>query len=572
MNIKDIQEQIRLCSKRTEDIFITLAQKFPMLLNKDESSSMITFLTMFSSLDQNNKDVINHENDFFSSYDQKYQPLFDELNKKIADLTNVNENVTKIKDNSEEMELIALNAMVISIKSGEKGRAFSSITESLKQLSTDMNIYSNRLLEEEQDLLGQINVLRESFNEIMDYKKDLAKIGVTSSSDVSTLINQASLPLQEIKEEINSVYAPIRGAMEGLQLQDIIRQALDHILICLDECSQLETSSEVDETLLDNISFNIALLKLSMSVLEDICENIKKSIDIFSDNWKNVIEILEQIEPKRKSYINRFLDKQAISQDNIYFRMSKIYDHFSDILKLFSLYQSSQKNLERNCNSINDKAHQMYAVFEALKPIINRLHHVRILQQIEVAKNPAIEAVKDSVIDMDNLITDANDSLDQMQEMLSDFISGIKDLLVDFTTSTKSDNIEMNEIRLAKNSFFNEFKDVQDGLSVTFNAFSVFPAGFEQQCETVKSKLDELKSIYEELRKLIVVISEESIKLGTKKTLYIQRLGLESWDLKDDRLKELVKSFTITAHKEEAGNIGHFGIETGHESGEITFF
>ena len=156
MNAKDIQEQIKYYSKRIEDIFMQLSEKFPVLLNKEEKSSMQTFLEMFKQLDSVNKEVISQENEFFSVYDKKYNPLFDVLNGKIDDLAKVNENVRKIKDTSEEMELIALNAMVISIKSGEKGRAFSSITESLKQLSTDMNIYTNKLLEEEQQLLRSV--------------------------------------------------------------------------------------------------------------------------------------------------------------------------------------------------------------------------------------------------------------------------------------------------------------------------------------------------------------------------------------------------------------------------------
>lgn len=573
MNIKDIQEQIKYYSKRIEDIFMNLAEKFPVLLNKDEKSSMQTFLDMFGSLDSVNKDVISQENEFFSSYDKKYNPLFDVLNGKIDDLAKVNENVQMIKDTSEEMELIALNAMVISIKSGEKGRAFSSITESLKQLSTDMNIYTNKLLEEEQQLLKQINDLREVFNGIMEYQKDLSKVGISSSSDVTSLIQKTSAPLQEIKSIIASVYSPIQSAMEGLQLQDIIRQALDHIILCLDECAQIEVApTDEDETILDGISLNIQLLKLTTSVLEDICKNIKKSIDIFKNNWDSVNEILNTVEPKRVEYVSRFLDKQNINEDSINIKMTKINDHFSDILKQFGLYQTSQKNLERSCNAINDKAHQMYAVFEAIKPIIDRLHHVRILQQIEVAKNPAIAAVKDSVIDMDNLISSANDSLDEMQEMLIVFIMGIKNLLDEFTEATNTDSAEMNKIRISKNSFFNEFRNVQDSLSSMMGTFSVFPYGFEQQCYTVQGKLKDLNDIYDELRKLIVIMAEESMKLDVKKMQYLEKFELTSWEIKDDRLKELIKNFTITAHKEEAANLGSFGIEDGIESGEITFF
>lgn len=572
MNVKDIQEQIQLYSDKTEEIFLNLAERFPLLLNKEEGSSMDSLLEMFHKLKEQNTVVDSNEERFFSFYDRKYTPLFDALNAKIVDLSNVNADVKKIKDNSEEMELIALNAMVISIKSGEKGRAFSSITESLKQLSTDMNIYANKLLEEEQQLLHEIKELKKVFNGIMDSQKNLSTSGSTSSSSVYSLISMASDPLNEIKDIINSVYPPIQAAMEGLQLQDIIRQAMEHILLCLKECSAIDLSQEVNEDLLDNVTFNIQLLKLSNSVLDDICDNIKKSSEIFESNWVKVSDTLRAVEPKRLEYISRFLDRQKVTKDNIYANMAKINDNFAEILSMFGLYQSSQKSLERNCNEITVKAHQMFAVFEALKPIIDRLHHVRILQQIEVAKNPAIIAVKDSVTDMDNLINNANDSLDEMQEMLVTFITQIGDLLEQFTSAIRNDNAEMNKIRIAKNAFFNEFRSVQDGLSSILSSFSVFPAGFEQICVSVQNRLNELEDVHNNLKHIMSQMSDEVTRLEAKKMTYMQQLNVSSWELKDDRLKELVQHFTITAHKEEAGQLGSFEVENGVESGDITFF
>lgn len=572
MNAKDIQEQIQLYSDKTEEIFINLAEKFPLLLNKEEGSSMDSLLEMFRKLKEQNTVVDSNEERFFSFYDRKYTPLFDALNEKIVDLSNVNADVKKIKDNSEEMELIALNAMVISIKSGEKGRAFSSVTESLKQLSTDMNIYANRLLEEEQQLLHEIKELKNVFNGIMESQKTLSNSGSTSSSSVYSLISMASDPLTEIKQIIKSVYPPIQAAMEGLQLQDIIRQAMDHILLCLKECSPVDYSQDPSEDLLDAVTFNIQLLKLSNSVLEDICGNIQKSYDIFKTNWIKVSDTLQSVEPKRFDYVNRFLDRQKVSKDNIYANMEKINANFAEILTQFGVYQSSQRSLERNCNEITEKAHQMYAVFEALKPIIDRLHHVRILQQIEVAKNPAIIAVKDSVTDMDNLINNANDSLDEMQEMLVTFINQIGNLLDQFTTAIRNDNAEMNKIRIAKNAFFNEFRAVQDGLSSILSSFSVFPAGFEQICISVQNRFNELEDVHNNLKHIMAQMSDEVTRLEAKKMTYMQQLNVSSWELKDDRLKELVKHFTITAHKEEAGQIGSFEVENGVESGDITFF
>ena len=68
---------------------------------------------------------------------------------------------------------------------------------------------------------------------------------------------------------------------------------------------------------------------------------------------------------------------------------------------------------------------------------------------------------------------DENEKINERSQ--ARIISGIKNLLEEFTEATKSDSTEMNKIRLAKNSFFVEFRNVQDSLSSVMGSFSVFP-------------------------------------------------------------------------------------------------
>lgn len=100
----------------------------------------------------------------------------------------------------------------------------------------------------------------------------------------------------------------------------------------------------------------------------------------------------------------------------------------------------------------------MYNVFENLRPVMSRLHHVRILQQIEVAKNEAIKQVKDSVTDMDNLINASNKSLDLMEKLLSVFIHESTDLLSEFTDSITLDNQKMVCLRKEKLRILKTFR------------------------------------------------------------------------------------------------------------------
>ena len=143
MNNTEIRTKIKDYSSQIEKNFMLLSDKFPMLLNKQGGTSLEELRDVLSRIGDGNAESNLKEKDLFSGYSNKYNSLFEQLNQRIQDLEEVNSHVKDIKSDSEEMELIALNAMVISIKSGEKGRAFSAITENLKRLSTDMILYSN---------------------------------------------------------------------------------------------------------------------------------------------------------------------------------------------------------------------------------------------------------------------------------------------------------------------------------------------------------------------------------------------------------------------------------------------
>ena len=52
----------------------------------------------------------------------------------------------------------------------------------------------------------------------------------------------------------------------------------------------------------------------------------------------------------------------------------------------------------------------------------------------------------------------------------------------------------------------------------------------------------------------------------------LEQKKIDEWTIKNSKFKDLIAKFTITAHKEAAGEIGGFEIEHGAASGEITFF
>ncbi|MBQ3826170.1 MAG: hypothetical protein II811_08555 [Spirochaetaceae bacterium] len=567
MNNTEIRTKIKDYSSQIERNFMLLSDKFPTLLNKQGGTSLEELRDVLTKIGEGNTASNSKEKDLFSGYSNKYNSLFEQLNQRIQDLEEVNSHVKDIKSDSEEMELIALNAMVISIKSGEKGRAFSAITENLKRLSTDMILYSNNLISEEKRLLESITSVKQIFGGIVDSQKQLSALGDKGSSGIQDLLSNAASPLEEMRSAVASVYKPIQTAMEGIQHQDIIRQALDHVQLYMDQIIDDTYSDDGTDKDLDTVTFNITVLQLCQKIISNIESSLSRCTGIFRDNWSSVSTILDSVEHQRTSYINRFLSDSMSGADNILSWLNLIMEQFQQMISEFAHYQLVQKDLSRTCQNINEEARTMYAVFENLGPVVNRLHHVRILQQIEVAKNVAISDVRDSVTDMEKLIQSANGSLDSMRALIGSFIEQIGSLLSSFMESITADNTKMEELPVSKNTFFNSLKDAQARLSGCMANFTVFPDGFSKECQEVGNALQAITAIDGKFSSLNSEVKSRIDTLSRKRVEMFAKRQISSWTIKDSHLNELLSNFRSSAGQDSSNQYGSSAIP-----GDVTLF
>lgn len=572
MNLQHLSSQIQSQSRTIEEVFLDFSTEFPQLLGSGKSSSLDDLLETLQTLENENNLSSRTETSHFHDYEEKYSDLFKSLNEKIQNLSQINSDISHIKNDSEEMELIALNAMVVSIKSGDKGRAFSKITENLQQLSTSMIGLSARLSSEEGILINNVNNLKELFQEITSCQRKISEISTAEMNRISSCITRSSTPLQEMKRLSQSVYPQIQAAMEGLQLQDIIKQAFDHVVMCFDQFMDDEAIASNEEKL-DTIAFNISLAEIAQDVLSDIGGHLQRASEIFSQKWELVESILNQTEERRADYVHNFSHTATSSGGlSIVAQLESATEGFQELLKHFAQFQGIQKKVVTVCRNIIDRAHGMYDVFANLRPVISRLQHVRILQQIEVSKNDAVMAVKDLVTDMDNLIMDSSNALDTMQITIETFIAEISDMISIFTSTMAEDNTKMTEVRTEKVAFFNMLQTIQERIYSLMQHFTVYPPEFKQQCDHVNEMLGKLQSIQTDFGRMNDQLAGEVRRLSDKKLQFMHAMHLHNYEIKDDKFRDLIKKFTITAHKEAAGKIAGFEVEAGSAPGDITFF
>jgi len=295
MDISQIRESIKGCSSETERIFTRMGNCFPSLLSiisganssTDSSSSSIQLLSsVFKNLSDGLANYKPEEVSFFEKYNTKNAQLSSSLNEKMVALDRVNERVSAIRQDSEELEIISLNAMVISIKSGEKGRAFSCITENLKRLSATMISLSNALIIDEKKLIAQNDELEGSFADVLELQQKVLDSRVSDKKfNILPILSEASQSLESMGSQSFGVSAPIQEAMSGIQLQDIIRQSIDQIILALAEVNPLKAAGTLEEKL-DQLTLDIELIDICHKITRDITMNLDSSIQTFPGTGK----------------------------------------------------------------------------------------------------------------------------------------------------------------------------------------------------------------------------------------------------------------------------------------------
>lgn len=581
-DIHTIQAAIEHCNASSETNFSRLAEAFPQLLSvvADTSSNtslpdlqnlLAALLAGFTDTSTGN----DGDEDFFTRYNAETSSLFDTLNERMNALEHIHGRVEGIRKDSEELELISLNAMVISIKSGEKGRAFSCITENLKRLSAQLISLSNNLILEEKRLLEKNADFRSRFQSVSRQESlDGFRENALAGKAIVPALTEGTIALRTMAERATEVKKPIRDAMSGIQLQDIIRQSNDQIILALKEVSPVTSFSSAEEAL-DHASVNRELLEICKTISEDVARNLESSISIFTSNWATVNRILDEVDSLRRDFSTRYLEhtESATSLPNL---LARITASFSLYLKNIAAYQHTQRSMVSDSASIVAHIKSLKSLFETIKPIIARLQHVRITQQIEVAKNTALASVKDTVLYMSNLIMQADQNVQETRAELEGFISGIEELTAIFTEAAHLYSRDLERIKQERTQFFRTMEDNERALSLSVHRLQVYPDSFRDMCREVDGQIEALArdvTVMKEASRSFAIAAEENAR---EQERLLSVLNLESWNIKNDRLRALVTQFTITAHKEAAGTIGGFTVEglgsEQAEAGDVTLF
>jgi len=588
-NIKEkLTSRLNELVDHTEQIYLDLGRDYPLLLQElnrsvsesSHSADSESRCGSFDSIDTIIAEVSQITAQFKNSLTSLYKrdgELFEIIERGISEMGVLSGVIDNIKEISIEMELISLNAMTVALKSGAAGKAFSFITDELKKLSAQTIRLTDQLTGIGTAQLDRFEKYRKKISDAGEKQKSLnlrldshLEHPFTTSSMALKDSNEMMLSLSRSSKEVQP---PLMRIMQEIQLQDIIRQSIDHIYISLDQFQPID-SNWTEEKKLDELAFRKMLPDLCFSVLEDVKREIKGSQQVFEEQSALVKRLLDTLESQRVDFISSNLDTErgegkginALRRESA----ERIEELISDVNESIKLSQEISEEGTKLIRALLILQRQ----FLSFEPIITRFHNIIVASKIEVAKQAALGDMRGTVSNMTDLTEGIDKDISRALDTIKHFLKTTEKTIGAYSLLIQKEMPELKTLtaRTAENQI--RLNEITDSLAECLRSFRLFTPRFFtlfEETDRNRKKLAELEEGITHMETLLSTIRNNADE-GYK--LLGGNIEVENWTIQNERLKGIIDKFTIFTHKKTASDLAGSFVEAEEvaESGEVTFF
>jgi len=490
---------------------------------------------------------------FFASLRERDSSFLARINEGISRLGALEEIISRVRADSEEMEIISLNAMTVALKSGAQGKAFSVITDELKRLSGRTIALSEGVTASGRFLLEFFAKLRGALSELDDFQRDFfASIDRTLGEgfdEIERDLAEATAFFSALLGEARTVRDPVLRVMGEVQLQDIVRQSLQHVGISLEEAR---------ETGAGDPAFVVAVAELCGSLIEEVVGKLDASALSFGADIGTVSAIVSESERKRTDYLKAHASIESCADAGAFEKGSERY------LEL-------KRGVVVMASRLTDHVAGLEGSFKGLAALLSRFQNIVVASRIEVAKTKALAGVATTVGGMISLTERIEDDVGAAMDTTKDFTRLAVDAIAGYSIDGSADGDAGAEGARLVSTLRTVEEDItrlslaQDSLRCAIGEFSLYTGDFIALIARAGEQLSRLRG-------LTLRLQAVGQSLGEIRSSLQSSLGPEQRKDDSERLRRMVERFTIFTHKKAAGTIGRFAVEEGGQAGEVTLF
>lgn len=601
-SIIGLVDRIDSIERETEDIYLRLGKVFHSIMMAVDASASSAEQTIAAVLSQHrgglsadaakrrSDDYIDDATRYFKKTSDVERTFLDSVETGIRSLSALEEIIDRIRSDSEEMELVSLNAMTVALKSGAAGRAFSVITDELKRLSGRTIRHADNLSMAGSLLLERLDALKLTLDELSAAQASFFDAAKRALEDgfvaLDREVDDSASDLRELAESASRVRSPIADIMQEVQLQDIIRQSLDHVRLSLKaarpEAGPARSATSVAAALAsaavggpadDDISagffedispdeeraFLVEISRLSASLLDDVSSQVRASLERFRAGIAGVNAVVASVDSSRSAIV---AGRRSIERDD--FRDRTL------------AYMAAKEKAVLEASEISDSVRKLDERFKEMDAILARFKSIVTASRIETARNKALAIVANTVGGMmdltERLAADVSSAGTVTRSFGKTFGAGMADYLFN-----ASEGVETLKEEIA--SLEDEGKRIVESrqrLWETESEFKPFSDDFMLSIDEASGSVDRIDSLASELegmRDAIVAQVAASVSEGDGPSA--ERPSSAEASIHSARLKSIVDRFTIFAHKQTAARVTRLDAgadESSAESGEVTLF
>lgn len=576
--LTDVLNSLRFVSQSTETVYLKVGNTYRALVSdldslksegahsRPQKMLLLQRIKELSDCLAAQEASIRRENESGSSQ----KDVFEDLH---GDLEALARHTRDLGEDSEAMELISLNALVVASKAGQAGRGFAAITTELqnasvaiKELCRSLGTFAQESRRQFQDLKNRQTESAGSEQENLEkFRSGMNDLMTKIEAQVQDLLSGLEA-LQVRRSEIKS---PLFKIVVEIQNQDAIRQSIDHVILSLGELESVKAGTSAQETL-DTLSFLEILPELSIQVLGEISQKIALNHGNFKSLVDQAEDLINNLEAEQKSFLHRAL----LSGDGS--GLSTVFDGLQSLADGFLKFSEGTLREKRAAHQKTDvlrsKVTSLSDTLAAFDEILSRFRNIDVASRIQVARYKELSGMRDNAMEMSRITQKIQTDVSLTGLSSKKFTQAVHQFMEEDRTTFDSRMRRDTAFLEALKSSIHQLEGARDGLAAEVREEGVFTSGFLETFSKTKAELSKLQDLCGEIGKQQERFKELQTHIQKEKRQYLSQLGLESWELHSDKLKAMVERFTIFTHKQIAADLGNFQIQAGADSGDVTLF
>jgi len=559
-------------SQSTEEVYVGMATAYPSLIRELESGFRSTGAEARDALTetiQTTLDGISARETAFARGHEDSSLAVQTLSRQLDRLGELEDSVKAIREDAALMELVSLNAMVAGVKAGNAGRAFSSITSELKQLSSQT-----------MDLADEIARRQESLHQVFaEFQAELQKADDEAAAAFSSFLDNirgafGTLQadgrgildgLDSIRRRSEDVKSPLTRVMVGVQNQDSIRQGLDHVRLSLRELD-LEASDE--RARLDQLSFLEILPELSAQVLDEIRARIQENRAQFSLQLAEARRQIGHLEDERRTVLDtqksgaRGLDQGFLDVEAIIVAFNAAND---------ALGRHREAAFRRGA-ALQRRVGDLVGTLRSFDFVNSKFRAIDVASRIEVARQSALASMRNNTAEMTALTGQIERDVGGAIGVAGQFFSNVESIFATYRERYEERRDRDADLKSELDQAIGRLKSAHELLTRSLGNAQVFTSAFLEQLGRTERDLGQLDTLVGTIDEQLSGLTALKERIGAEKRALLNQQGLDAWVLSNEQLKTVVSRFTMFTHKKIAADLGHFEVEDSVESGEVTLF